>query len=118
MCTRACWRNSAVRAAAPRTPSSTATTLEPGRKDLNALVAWKNLIPRHDGGRSTTIEDYLRKRFRYQMSPYSVEIESMVENLEKIRGFGGSLEPTLLDDIAAALRAIQDAGGVSGLRRV
>lgn len=86
-------------------------TQEQCQKDLDALVAWKNLIPRHDGGRSNTIEEYLRRRFRYQMTPYSVEIERLVAGLENLRGFGGSLEPSLFDDIAAALAEVQEAQG-------
>ncbi len=81
-------------------------TLEQCQKDLDQLVEWKNLIPRHDGGRASTIEEYLRKKFRYQMTPYSVEIERMVEGLEKIRGYGGSLEPTLLETIFNGLRSL------------
>ncbi|MBM7866889.1 TIGR02677 family protein [Heliobacterium gestii] len=81
------------------------------QQDLNALVQWKNLAPRHDGGRSSTIEEYLRKKYRYQMTPYSVEIERMVAGLETIRGYGGSLEPTLLDTISANLRRIIEGQG-------
>ncbi|MCW2277666.1 TIGR02677 family protein [Heliophilum fasciatum] len=86
-------------------------SLEQCQQDLNALVQWQNLVPRHDGGRSTTIEEYLRKKYRYQMTPYAVEIERMVAGLEKIRGYGGSLEPTLLDNIAANLRRILQQQG-------
>lgn len=81
-------------------------SLEQCQKDLDQLVEWKNLIPRHDGGRSSTVEEYLRKKFRYQMTPYAVEIERLVEGLEKIRGYGGSLEPTLLETIANGIRTI------------
>jgi len=86
-------------------------TLEQCQKDLDQLVEWKNLIPRHDGGRSSTIEEYLRKKFRYQMTPYAVEIERMVAGLEDIRGYGGSLEPTLLETIADALVKLKESGG-------
>lgn len=81
-------------------------TLDQCQKDLDQLVDWKNLIPRHDGGRASTIEEYLRKKFRYQMTPYSVEIERMVEGLENIRGYGGSLEPTLLEAIFNGLQQL------------
>ena len=88
-------------------------SLEQCQKDLDQLVEWKNLIPRHDGGRSASVEEYLRKKFRYQMTPYAVEIERLVEGLEKVRGYGGSLEPTLLENIARNLRAMvaKEAGG-------
>lgn len=74
-------------------------TLEQCQRDLETLTEWKNLNSRHDGGRASTIEEYLRKRFRYQMTPYSIEIERMLESLENIQGYGGSLEPTLLERI-------------------
>lgn len=81
------------------------------QKDLSQLVEWGNLVPRHDGGRSATVEEYLRKKFRYQMTPYAVEIERMVAGLEKIRGYGGSLEPGLFESIAVNLDRLEGCGG-------
>lgn len=81
-------------------------TLEQCQQDLDKLVEWKDLIPRHDGGRATSVEEYLRKKFRYQMTPYAIEIERMVAGLENIRGYGGSLEPSLLDSIYAGLQQL------------
>ncbi len=86
-------------------------TLEQCQKDLNQLVEWDNLVPRHDGGRSATVEEYLRKKFRYQMTPYAVEIERLVAGLEKIRGYGGSLEPTLFENINTYLDRLESASG-------
>lgn len=83
-------------------------TLDQCQQDLNQLVEWKNLVPQHDGGRSTTVEEYLRKKFRYMMTPYSVEIERMVVSLENIRGYGGSLEPSFFESIAASLQKIKE----------
>lgn len=81
--------------------------LEQCQRDLETLAEWKNLTNRHDGGRASSIEEYLRKRFRYQMTPYSIEIERMLESLENIRGFGGSLEPTLLERIVGYVQRIR-----------
>ncbi len=81
-------------------------TLELCRQDLEVLTEWKNLAKRHDGGRAATIEEYLRKRFRYQMTRYAVEIERMLEALENLQGYGGSLEPTLLERLAGYLRTV------------
>jgi uncharacterized protein (TIGR02677 family) len=86
-------------------------TLDQCQKDLNQLVEWANLVPRHDGGRSATVEEYLRKKFRYQMTPYAVEIERLVSGLEKIRGYGGSLEPSLFESIAGSLDRLEKAAG-------
>lgn len=83
-------------------------SLEQCQRDLETLTEWKNLTSRHDGGRATTIEEYLRKRFRYQMTPYTIEIERMLENLENIQGYGGSLEPTLLERLLGYVRRIRE----------
>ncbi|UOF91235.1 TIGR02677 family protein [Fodinisporobacter ferrooxydans] len=83
-------------------------TLEQCQRDLEVLTEWKNLNSRHDGGRATTIEEYLRKRYRYQITPYTIEIERMLESLENIQGYGGSLEPTLLERLSGYVRQIRD----------
>lgn len=86
-------------------------TEEQCQRDLEVLTEWGNLTSRHDGGRAGSIEEYLRKRFRYQMTPYAVEIERMLEALEQIQGYGGSLEPALLERIAGYIAQIQAARG-------
>ncbi len=86
-------------------------TLEECQRDLEALTEWKNLTSRHDGGRAGSIEEYLKKRFRYQMTPYAIEIERMLQALETIQGYGGSLEPALLERIAKYISEIRDESG-------
>lgn len=78
------------------------------QRDLEQLTEWQNLTSRHDGGRVATIQDYLRKRHRYQLTPYSIEIERMLEALEQIHGYGGSLEATLLERMANYVWNIRD----------
>ncbi|KPV61047.1 hypothetical protein QJ48_02145, partial [Paenibacillus sp. A3] len=80
--------------------------------DLEQLVEWGNLSSRHDGGRAVTVEEYLRKKFQYLLTPYSIEIERLLENLETVRGYGGSLEPTLFDTIAETLLKIREKSGI------
>ncbi|MGG4219388.1 TIGR02677 family protein [Paenibacillus jamilae] len=88
-------------------------TLEQCQIDLNQLVEWGNLTAQHDGGeRVVTVEEYLRKKFRYLLTPYSIEIERMLESLESIRGYGGSLEPTLFDKIADTLNKVSGNAGI------
>ncbi len=68
------------------------------QQDLDQLVAWKNLVPRQDTGRVNSIEEFKKRKFRYQLTPYAIEIERMVLSLESLGdGFGGSLERTLFD---------------------
>lgn len=66
---------------------------------LAQLVKWKNLNARQDMTNAKTIEEYKKKRFRYQSTPYTIEIERMVSTLEKKSGesFGGSLEKSQFD---------------------
>ena len=81
-------------------------------QDLAQLVAWKNLQPHQETGRARTIDDFKKKRFRYQCTPYTVEIERMVEKLKTIgEEFGGSLETTQFDRIEHALRDLLLSSG-------
>lgn len=86
-------------------------TLEQCQQDLETLTEWKNLAHRHDGGRSATVEEYFRKKFRYLLTPYSIEIERMLESLEQVQGYGGSLEPSLFDKIVNQLKDIVEKTG-------
>lgn len=82
-------------------------TLEQCLSDLEQLANWQNLASRHDGGRAATLEEYMRKKMQYLLRPYSIEIERLLENLEKVTGYGGSLESTLFDTIAEKIYKIR-----------
>ncbi|MDD3157323.1 TIGR02677 family protein [Anaeromusa sp.] len=84
--------------------------------DLKQLCDWNNLIPRQETGRVLTIEDFKKKRYRYQCTPYTIEIERMVERLHALgESFGGSLEATLFERLLAALRHFsEERGSASG----
>lgn len=85
------------------------------QQDLNQLVEWKNLIPRQDTGKVTSIEEFKKKRFRYQPTPYTIEIERMVQQLEQLgESFGGSLEKTMFDRLLAALNRLVGEQGRPG----
>jgi len=77
------------------------------QQDLAQLVEWKNLVPRQDTGRVASIEEFKKKRFRYQATPYTIEIERMVRQLEQMgESFGGSLEKTLFDRLLTLLKRL------------
>ncbi len=78
-------------------------------QDLNALVEWKNLIPVQDTRHVSSVEEFKNRKFRYQMSDYSVEIERLVIRLENLLVEGGSLEPTLLERIRRNIERIPEA---------
>ncbi|MEN6414791.1 MAG: TIGR02677 family protein [Veillonellales bacterium] len=82
------------------------------QQDLKQLVEWKNLIPRQETGRVHTIEDFKRKKFRYQCTPYTIEIERMVNKLAQLGGGfgGGSLEVTLFERLLSSLVRLLEQG--------
>ncbi len=82
-------------------------TLEQCLSDLESLKGWGNLASRHDGGRALSVEEYMRKKSQYLLTPYAIEIERMLESLEKVKGYGGSLETTYFDTIAACVFEIR-----------
>ena len=83
-------------------------TLEQCRQDLSALVSWGNLATIQDTKKVSTIEEFKNKKFRYQLTEYSVEIERMVVRLENLFIEGASLEPTLLERIRLNLSKIEE----------
>ena len=88
-----------------RDPNFREYSFEQLEQDLATLVGWKNLIPHQETSRAKTIVDFKKKRYRYQCTPYTVEIERMVEKLKSIgEEFSGSLETTQFDRILRALR--------------
>ena len=77
------------------------------QQDLVQLVNWQNLIPRQDTRNVNSIEDFKKKRFRYQCTPYTIEIERLVQRLEQLgESFGGSLEKTYFIRILEALQKL------------
>ncbi|MGI6012507.1 MAG: TIGR02677 family protein [Ruminococcus sp.] len=91
--------------------------MEQCQQDLAMLTEWKNLNTIQDTRKVASIEEFKNKKFRYQMSEYSVEIERLVLRLENLFVEGASLEPTLLERIRIHVEkfsgmAGQDAGTV------
>lgn len=81
-------------------------TIEMCQSDLQALLEWKNLIAMQDSSKVSTIEEFRNRKFRYQLSEYTIEIERMTLRLENIEVEGASLEPTLLERIHALILQI------------
>jgi len=76
--------------------------------DLDTLVKWGNLIARQEMGKSKTVEEFKRKRFRYQSTPYTVEFERMLIQLEGMgEVFGGSLEKSQFERLYQSLTKIE-----------
>lgn len=85
--------------------------MEQCQQDLAALAEWKNLLTIQDTRKVATLEEFQNKKFRYQMSEYSVEIERLVIRLENLFVEGASLEPTLLERIRRGIERFQEMAG-------
>lgn len=82
--------------------------MEQCQQDLASLTEWKNLVTIQDTRKVSSLEEFKNKKFRYQMSEYSVEIERLVMRLENLLVEGASLEPTLLDRIRHSVERFSD----------
>lgn len=78
-------------------------TIEKCQSDLDMLVEWGNLIAIQDSAKVKTIEDFKNKKYRYQLSDYSIQIERMTLQLENLNVETASLEPTLLERIRSLI---------------
>ncbi|SIT03311.1 TIGR02677 family protein [Alicyclobacillus vulcanalis] len=83
-------------------------TVEQCEQDLQVLHEWGNLECQQDKAKSTSIEEFKKKRFRYQMTAVAVEIERLLNALEQVQGYGGELDATPLETIARILRDIRE----------
>ena len=79
-------------------------TLEQCKQDLDSLVNWKNLMAIQDTKKVTSVEAFKNRQYRYQLTEYGVEIERMTVRLEHLYVEGASLEPTLLERMAAEVK--------------
>lgn len=73
-------------------------------QDLTTLTEWKNLNTIQDTRKVASIEEFNNRKYRYQMSEYSVEIERLVVRLENLFIEEASLEPTLLERIRLSIQ--------------
>ena len=85
--------------------------MEQCQQDLTALKEWGNLLTIQDTRKVTSIEEFKSRKFRYQLSEISVEIERMVLRIENLFIEGSSLEPSLLERIRAALERTEEIAG-------
>ncbi|HHY15932.1 MAG TPA: TIGR02677 family protein [Firmicutes bacterium] len=86
-------------------------TREQAEQDLNALVQWKNLLATQDMAKVLTLEEFKNRRYRYQLTPTTVEIERLLIKLASIVGVGGSLEAKLFQRITQHVRRIPEIAG-------
>ena len=59
--------------------------IEQCRQDLDMLTEWKNLEAYQDTRRVASIEEFKNKKFEYSMTDVGVEVERLVQRLEKLK---------------------------------
>ncbi|MDX6718300.1 MAG: hypothetical protein QOJ63_554 [Solirubrobacteraceae bacterium] len=80
---------------------------------LRPLVHWGNLRDDPDTSRVTTVEDFHRPRFLYQLTQEGEAVERALAAYDEHLGRRGSLQAVALADIAAQLRALAALAGQS-----
>jgi len=81
-------------------------TMDQCMNDLSSLVEWGNLTAMQDASKVSTIEEFKNRKFRYQLSEYTIEIERMTIRLENLDIQSASLEPSLLERISKQIMNI------------
>jgi uncharacterized protein (TIGR02677 family) len=81
-------------------------TLEEVADALGKLEEWGNLRATPDTGRVTTVEDFYRTRFLYQLSREGEAAERALEVYEQEIARRGELQAVALEDIRLRLRAL------------
>ncbi|SQD94721.1 TIGR02677 family protein [Parafrankia sp. Ea1.12] len=73
---------------------------------FDQLAVWGNLRRDPDTGRVTSVEDFHRARYLYQLTPAGQAAEEAIALYEAAIGRRGALQSVALDDIASQLRAL------------
>ena len=73
---------------------------------LTQLVAWGNLDAERDNARVTSVEDYYRALYVYQITRQGEAVEAALATFEQELGRRGALQSVALEDIRTRLRAL------------
>ncbi|MCK9894179.1 TIGR02677 family protein [Frankia sp. AgB32] len=74
--------------------------------ELRSLEGWGNLRGDPDTSRVTTVEDFNRPRFLYQLTPAGEAAEAALETFDEALGRRGELQTVALSDIHSQLLAL------------
>lgn len=81
-----------------------AYTIEQLKTDLEQLTSWGNITALADTTKVKTVEEFKNREFRYQLSPYTIEIERMLIGLLNMRIENtATLEPALAEKFQVLL---------------
>lgn len=84
-------------------------TLDNLKQDLDSLENWGNLITIQDTGKTKTIEEFKNRKFRYQISLLTIELERTLIKIENQSNTSrGSLEISLIERFRDTLKEIKN----------
>ena len=90
-----------------RRESGTETlAIEPVSAALEQLESWGNLDADADTGRVTTVEDFHRARYLYQLTHHGQAAAAAIAAYEQALGHRGQLQAVALEDIAEQLASL------------
>jgi len=90
-----------------RRESGTETlAIEPVSAALEQLESWGNLHADADTGRVTTVEDFHRARYLYQLTHHGQAAAAAIAAYEQALGHRGQLQAVALEDIAEQLASL------------
>lgn len=79
-------------------------------QDLEQLYQWGNLSRRQEMGEPKSIEEYKNRRYRYQITEISIQIEEMLEHLQTISGRNqGSLDKNVFQEFLNKLHKLNES---------
>ncbi|MFI1580982.1 TIGR02677 family protein [Embleya sp. NPDC020630] len=82
---------------------------------LDSLAGWGNLRADADTGRVTSVEDFYRHRYLYQLTREGEAVEEALSAYDAALGRRGALQAVALADIATQLRALIGFGAAERL---
>ncbi|MBU5360880.1 TIGR02677 family protein [Enterococcus raffinosus] len=76
-------------------------------QDLDQLYQWGNLSRRQEMGEPKSIEEYKNRRYRYQITETSIQIEEMLERLGTVSGNSqGRLDKNVFQELLDGLQEL------------
>ena len=89
-------------------------TIENLKQDLDMLVEFKNFTAMQDTKKTRTIEEFKNRKFKYQITPITIELERTLIKLENIQeGTRGSLDLSLIERFNATLKKIYNIKNIN-----
>lgn len=83
--------------------------------DLKRLEDWGNVLSHPDTGHATRIDDFNKRKLRYECTDETIELERMIEKLNsQISKVKGEMDPELVNSLTSLLLELERFKGLDG----